>query len=111
MTLPKRYDGYRSFSYLEAGVDYQPFDLAAEVDRVPPWLLDLEPDQVARVDELTARLPMISLHEHLGLFPEDIARTPEYVRHGRMATAFEGLSRARWDCVFDNLMDGICRIR
>ena len=51
------------------------------------------------------------MHEHAGVFPADIAETPEYVRHGRMATAFRGLAEAPWDCVFDNLLDGICTIR
>ncbi|MGH9337897.1 MAG: dipeptidase, partial [Vicinamibacteria bacterium] len=27
-----------------------------------------------------------------------------------MGTAFEGLARSHWDCIFDNLMDGICQI-
>ena len=36
MSLQKQYAGYRSFSYLEAGVDYEPFELADEVDRVAP---------------------------------------------------------------------------
>ena len=30
-----RYTGYRSFQYLEAGVDYREFKLAREVERVP----------------------------------------------------------------------------
>ena len=111
MTLPKRYDGYTSFSYLEAGRDYRAFELAEEVGRVRPWLLPLSREEEERVEELTSRFPMISLHEHLGVFPRAIAETPEYVRHGRMATAFRGLAGSRWDCVFDNLMDGICRIR
>jgi len=111
VTLPKRYDGYTSFSYLEAGRDYRAFELAEEVGRVRPWLLPLSREEEERVEELTSRFPMISLHEHLGVFPRAIAETPEYVRHGRMATAFRGLAGSRWDCVFDNLMDGICRIR
>jgi membrane dipeptidase len=50
------------------------------------------------------------MHEHLGVFPSRIEETPEYARHGRMTTAFEGLAASYWDCVFDNLMDGICTI-
>ncbi|MGD2069172.1 MAG: membrane dipeptidase [Gemmatimonadota bacterium] len=110
MTLPKRYDGYTSFSYLEPGVDYRAFDLAEEVERVPGWLVPLSDEEEARVGRLTDELVLISLHEHVGVFPDDIGETPEYVREGRMATAFRGLAEARWDAVFDNLMDGICRI-
>ena len=53
---------------------------------------------------------LISLHEHLGAFPRDIHGTPDYVRDGRVFTPFEALARSDWDCVFDNLLDGICRI-
>lgn len=42
------------------------------------------------------------------MFPEDIRRTPEMVREGRQATAFQGLAHSHWDAVFDNLLDGIC---
>ncbi|MCI0432081.1 MAG: dipeptidase, partial [Gemmatimonadetes bacterium] len=103
-------DGYRSFSYLEAGTDYRPFELADELDRVPASLVPLSEAEEARVAALVDRCTMVSLHEHLGVFPADIAETPAYVRAGRVATAFQGLSRCWWDAVFDNLLDGICTI-
>ena len=110
MSLKKKYDGYSSFSYLEPGADYKVFDLAAEVDRVPPYRVPLSDDEEARCTSLIERCLFVSMHEHLGVFPERIEETPEYVRHGRMATAFEGLAASHWDAVFDNLMDGICTI-
>ncbi|MFC1661308.1 dipeptidase, partial [Gemmatimonadota bacterium] len=110
MSLSKSYDGYRSFQYLEAGRDYRPFDLAEEVDRVDPYLVPLSEEEEARVRELLGSTVMISLHEHLGLFPADVSETPAMVREGRQSTAFEALSHAHWDAVFDNLLDGICTI-
>jgi membrane dipeptidase len=110
MGLNKRYDGYESFQYLEAGRDYRAFDLAAEIDRVEPYAVPLSEEQDARARAFVESHVMISLHEHLGVFPDPIDETPAYVREGRMATAFEGLSHSAWDCVFDNLMDGICTI-
>ena len=101
---------YRSFDYLEAGADYRSFELAPECDRVAGSPVALDDEQEQRCARLLDELILISLHEHLGVFPADIAETPDMVRTGRMATAFEGLSRSRWDCVFDNLMDGICTI-
>ena len=101
---------YRSFSYLEAGNDYQAFDLAAEIDRVTAEPVPLDADQETRCARLLEELVLISLHEHLGVFPDNILETPAMVRTGRMATAFEGLAASHWDCVFDNLMDGICTI-
>ena len=56
------------------------------------------------------RCLLVSMHEHLGVFPDRIEETPEYARHGRMSTAFQGLAASYWDAVFDNLMDGICTI-
>ena len=110
MGLDKKYRGYRSFSYLEAGTDYKSFELADELGRVPPYSLPLDDEGEARVRGLARRLPFVSMHEHLGVFPSRIEETPEYARHGRMTTAFEGLAASYWDCVFDNLMDGICTI-
>ena len=104
------YRGYRSFSYLEAGRDYRAFGLAREVDRVPPALVPLDEAGEARAHRLATAHPMISLHEHVGVFPERIDETPDYVRAGRMATAFEGLAHSQWDAVVDNLLDGICMI-
>lgn len=110
MSLKKNYDGYTSFSYLEAGADYKAFDLADQLERVPPFRVPLDEDDEARVERLADELVLVSMHEHAGVFPARIEETPEYVRHGRMATAFQGLAASYWDCVFDNLMDGICTI-
>ncbi|NIP57293.1 MAG: diguanylate cyclase [Gemmatimonadetes bacterium] len=110
MSLNKRYAGYRSFEYLEPGKDYRAFDLAEEVGRVEEYRVSLTEEEEARAKEIVREHPMISLHEHLGVFPAEIDETPEYVRQGRMATAFRGLSESQWDAVFDNLMDGICTI-
>lgn len=111
MSLHKNYSGYTSFSYLDPETDYRPFELARQVDRVPGHDVALTDEEEARFEALVDRCLFISLHEHLGVFPARIEETPEYVRHGRMATAFEGLAASHWDCVFDNLMDGICTIR
>jgi len=110
VSLSKRYGGYTSFSYLEPDVDYKTFQLTDELERVAPFTVSLTESEEARVRGLTERCAFVSLHEHLGTFPDPIDDTPEYVRHGRMATAFRGLAASHWDAVFDNLMDGICTI-
>lgn len=110
MSLTKDYRGYRSFQYLDEGTDYRPFALCAEIGRVAPDPVPLDSDQEARLESLVRDHVMVSLHEHLGLFPSDIAETPAYVREGRTATAFDGLAHSWWDAVFDNLLDGICTI-
>ncbi|MBA2671354.1 MAG: membrane dipeptidase [Gemmatimonadetes bacterium] len=110
MSLKKSYSGYKSFSYLSPEDDYRVFELADEMERVPAHRVPLSAEEERRVEEIVRKYPMISLHEHLGVFPADVWETPALVREGRMATAFEGLAHAYWDAVFDNLMDGICQI-
>ncbi len=110
MSLEKRGTDYESFSYLEKGRDYRAFELAPELDRVPSQLVELAPEEEARVERLLDEHIYISLHEHLGVFPADISESPDYTREGRMATAFRGLAASHWDAVFDNLMDGILNI-
>jgi membrane dipeptidase len=107
MSLKKNYSGYKSFSYLEAGTDYKVFDLADELARVPSAAVELTGAEEARLAALVDANLLVSMHEHLGVFPDRIEETPEYARHGRMSTAFDGLAASYWDCVFDNLMDGI----
>ena len=109
MSLQKRYRGYQSFQYLDAS-EYREFPMATQVDRVPPFLLPLSDKQEQRVKRLVRDNVLISLHDHLGLFPDPITGSPEYIKEGRMPTGFEGLANSYWDCIFDNLMDGICHI-
>ena len=106
----KQHDGYTSFQYLEKGADYSAFELADQLDRVSAFRLPLAEQEESRVQYLIGQCVMISLHEHLGLFPARIEETPQYIRQGRMATAFRALAHSHWDAVFDNLMDGICQI-
>jgi len=110
MSLNKNYQGYKSFQYLEGGKDYPLFGLADELNRVPPYLVPLDAAQEEKATQIIRDNIMISMHEHLGVFPADVMETPDYLRNGRMATGFEGLANSHWDAVFDNLMNGLCRI-
>ena len=110
MSLTKKYDGYQSFQYLEKDKDYQSFELAQEVDRVNSSKVSLNEEQEKLVEKILKDHVLISVHEHLGVFPKDIMQTPAYIKEGRMATGFNGLAKGHWDCVFDNLMNGVCQI-
>ncbi len=110
MSLSKNYNGYTSFQYLEKGKDYKHFELADELNRVPENLVSLTTEQESFVEHIVSNHIMISMHEHLGVFPSDVFETPDYIREGRMATGFKGLAHSHWDAVFDNLMNGLCRI-
>jgi membrane dipeptidase len=101
-----RYRGYTSFSYLEEGVDYQAFDLAEELDRVPAYNLGLTEEEGERTQRLINENIIISLHDHPQVFPRDMNQVRDYIRTGRERTGYLGLSRSGMTAVFDNLMDG-----
>jgi membrane dipeptidase len=106
----KKYDGYRSYQYLEAGADYRPFTLAKELGRVPGYQIPLDPAQEARVQRLFDQHLVVSLHDHAFVVPEDLRDFPEYRRQGRDWTGYEGLAQSGLDAVFDNFMDGTATI-
>lgn len=101
-----RYDGYRSYSYLEAGTDYDEFALAPELGRVPLYDLGLDEAQYERTRELIDSSVIISLHDHPQVFPADMTLVRDYIRTGRERTGYEGLSRSGVTALFDNMMDG-----
>ena len=107
---PTRYAGYRSFSYLEAETDYAPFELAREVGRVPSRRVEVSPAEEERAMRLLTEHTVVSLHDHVTVAPQDVAKMPEYRRHGREWTGYEGLAVSGLDCVFDALMGGTATI-
>src|SRR4051812_43644565 len=106
MSRKKNYNGYRSFQYLEEGVDYQPFKLAREVERVQSSRVQVSAEEEERVQRLMNDNLVISLHDHAFVVPDDPFQIFEYRRAGRDWTGYEGLSVSGLDAIFDNLMDG-----
>jgi membrane dipeptidase len=80
-----RYDGYRSYSYLEEA-DYEQFVLAPELGRVPLYDLGLDEQQVERTRRLIDENVIISLHDHPQVFPADMTQVRDYIRTGREHT-------------------------
>ncbi|NBE97961.1 diguanylate cyclase, partial [Nonomuraea sp. KC401] len=101
-----RYQGYRSFGYLEPHTDYKVFDLAPEIGRVPPYDLGLSSEQTERVTRILTSHMAISLHEHPKILTADPSRLRDYNRTGRNAIGFEGLARSGMTALFDNFMNG-----
>ncbi len=106
----KNYTGYRSYQYLEADVDYMPFELAKEIGRVESYVVPVTPQQEDTVLDILAESIVISLHDHPFVTPEDPMQIFEYNRRGRQWTGYEGLSVSSLDVVFDNFMDGTALI-
>lgn len=107
----KRYTGYTAYEYLEAGRDYKAFTYAEQINRVPPYAgLELSDSQRERTVRLLTDELVISLHDHVQVFPEDLGQLREHIRMGREPTGYKGLSRSGMTAVFDNGMDGTCCI-
>jgi len=106
----KTYNGYRSFEYLEPGVDYKPFKLTQEVGRVAPYAYPVSAEQERKVQKLLAENVIISLHDHTSLLPDDVGQIFDYTHQGREWTAYEALSVSGLDILFENFMDGTALI-
>jgi membrane dipeptidase len=107
----KRYTGYTAYDYLERGTDLKDITYAKQIGRVPPYTgLDLSDSQRARTTRLLTDEIVISLHDHVQVFPEDMGQLREHIRQGREPTGYEGLSRSGLTAVFDNGMNGTCCI-
>lgn len=101
-----RYAGYNAYDYLDAGKDYQHFDLSPQVGRVPAYDLGLDAEQIARVERLLADNIVFSLHEHAIVLPENGDEIKRYNRTGRQRTGYEGLANSGLTAVIDNFMAG-----
>ncbi|WP_134700660.1 dipeptidase [Ammoniphilus sp. YIM 78166] len=106
----KTYDGYRSFSYLAAGLDYKAFPLASETERLGHYSIPLNAKQRQRVEQIFEENLIISLRDHGFVMPRKPEHTLEYCKHGFTAFAYEGLSHSGLDVIFENFMDGIMNI-
>ncbi len=95
----KKWNGYTSWSYLEPDVDYYRYALERQVDRVPPYDFGLTKAQEERVQEIIEKNIVISLHEHLNVFPAE--SLPPRVRR-RSFVGYEGMTHSGCDAIFDN---------
>jgi len=106
-----RYTGYTAYDYLEPGVDYRQFRYAKQLGRVAPYAgLELSDAEKERTTRLLSDETVISLHEHVQVFPEDMGELREHIRQGREPTGYLGLAHSGMTAVFDNGMDGTCCI-
>jgi membrane dipeptidase len=110
MGINKKYDGYKAYDYLVEGKDYRYFELCDPLERVSEWLLELTPEQEARVVALAQSSVIVSVHDHPTFMPQNPDDFREYNREGSDRCNYEGLAASYLDCIFDNMMDGTCTI-
>lgn len=106
----KSYDGYRSFQYLEADIDYKEYVLSKEDDRVEPYDYPVTNSEEELVQEILEKEYIVSMHEHTFITPDNLDEFYEFRRQGRDWTAYEALSRSGLDVIFENFMDGTAMI-
>ena len=103
---PKRYGGYKSFSYLEPGKDYEPFPLVKEIGRVPYYKIPVSDGEEDKVWEILNKNIVISIHDHSEVDPVDVNQLFAYGTENRITTGYEGLSVSGLDAFFEGLQDG-----
>ena len=103
------YKPYSSYQYLEAGKDYKDIKWA-KWDWAGRHILELNDEQEAMYQEILAKHPYISLHDHPTFFPMEMESVDDIfdaMRQGRQFCSYEALSYSNLDCVFDDMMDGV----
>ena len=75
-------------------VDFSEYHLEQQVDRVPAYDFGLDKIQEERVEELITKNVIISLHEHLNVFPK--GQPPARGRR-RQFIGYEGLHHSGMD--------------
>jgi len=109
MGTNKQYDGYQPYDYLNASEDYHGFELAEKTD-FEPRTLDLTKDEEERVEKLSQET-VLSLQDHAFQFPADIDEDLfDYIREGRIHTAYEFLAETSLDAVFDMQLNGLSSV-
>ena len=69
----KKYSGYKSFQYLEAGFDYKAYELCKELNRVKYHEVPLSKTEEERFQGIIENNIVISLHDHPTISPVDMS--------------------------------------
>lgn len=90
MARKKRYNGYKSFEYLEPGIDYKVFKLAKEINRVESYVVPVTWEQEQKVQEILDNDVVVSVHEHIYITTDDISELLDYKHTGGTGQATKG---------------------
>lgn len=95
------YNGYHSYDYL-GDKNILKFRLANQIGRVPEYLVPLTQIQEDRLDRIINNNPVVSLHDHFKILPENTDQVEDYYATGRICTGFEGVAASPLDAVIGN---------
>ena len=77
---------------------------------MPPHVVAVSDAEEARVWRILATHPAISLHDHLEVYPANLAEADDWVRDAHPFTGYEGLARSGLAAAFENFGDGTATI-
>lgn len=106
----KKYNGYKAYQYLTPGVDYKVFQFRKAIKEEWAYRVPLSKSEEERTEQILEKNIVIDLHEHPTLYTENPHESGEQAREGRDFMAYEALSQSGLDAVFDNMMNGSCKI-
>lgn len=106
----KKYNGYRSFSYLEPGKDFREYELSYEIDRVSRFTLDMTVEEENVLQEILEKEYIVSLRDHGFITPKNYRDIIPYCSQLHTHFHYEGIGQSGIDVIFENFMDGISLI-
>ena len=104
----KNYSGYKPYSYLEPGKDYEVIEQSDPFVKEWSYMYPLSKAEEERYEEFMEKNIIVDLHEHPTLHAKNQMESRN--NQGRESMAYEALATSHLDCVFDNQMDGGCNI-
>jgi len=111
MGKPRSHSGYESYSYLDAGDDYEKFPMPEEFHQGESYEVPLSSAEAERARELSENSIVAELHAHpFYMFPERGEDMFDYTRQGRAWTPYDALAQSNLDAVFDFGFSGLARM-
>ena len=99
MGSDKKYQGYKSFQYLQPGVDYKVFEFRDPLENM--WLYPLSQEEEDRVADIVEKNILIDLHAHPNPGPKNIVEENDWIAEGRKFLAYDALSKSHLDGFID----------
>lgn len=102
MGSPKKYSGYKSFSYLKEN-DFKKYEIDDDLkSRGSEVEILVKPDEKKRLNMIIQENIVISLHDHLVSLAKQKGNMVQEIKGCHPFTPYEAISQSYLDAVFDN---------
>jgi membrane dipeptidase len=95
----KKHSGYKSYDYLEPGIDYKEFEYRDPLENL--WIYPLDKNEEDRVNTIIEKNILIDLHAHPNPGPKNLVEELDWHREGRKPMAYHALSLSYLDGFID----------